>query len=49
MPNKNAQIAKEMLNDVRCFFRDLGWLFLFLVLPACAVAGGIMFLFSLLR
>ena len=48
MPNKNAQIAKEMLNDVRCFFRDLGWLFLFLVLPACAVAGLIMFLFSLL-
>lgn len=48
MPNKNAQIAKEMLTDVGCFFRDLGWLFLFLVLPACAAAGLIMFLFSLL-
>ena len=49
MPNKNVQIAKEMLNDVRRFFRDIGWLFLFLVLPACMVAGLIMFLFSLPR
>ena len=49
MPNKIVQIAKEMLNDVMCFFRDIGWVFLFLVLPACMVEGLIMFLFSLLR
>lgn len=48
MPNKNVQIAKEMLNDLRCFFSDIWWLFLLLVLPSCMVAGLIMFLFFLL-